>query len=349
MTDPASTQIPGSSVARVLATILAVPVHLLSLAILILGIVVLVKGVQPGASLVAILLLGLAWEARPRLGRPPTEVVPREQLEELYRLTDEVSNALGTDRVAGLVLSPWFKAWTERSGIRRRAFVGIGLPLFAILDPQERVAVIAHEIAHLANRDPRRTTVLGSALRTLDTWDDVLGSSDGGLVGLLWWMLSIVPALLVIVYRQLLLGLVLRESRRSELLADRLGAELGGSRSSASALKKLGLAEELHHAGMGAALDGDPTTFFDSFRARVSPIIAAGTVPEPDPGERVDTTHPSTAVRIALLEQDQRDPALVLSASRSGAIDRSLRPFEERLAVDLIDSYRDLLHGSSIR
>ncbi|MFN3629436.1 MAG: M48 family metalloprotease [Casimicrobiaceae bacterium] len=42
-------------------------------------------------------------------------------------------------------------------------------PLMAILSPEERIAVMAHELSHGANGDPLRGTFLSGAVNTLVT------------------------------------------------------------------------------------------------------------------------------------------------------------------------------------
>ena len=341
----------------VLATALAVPVHALSILVACAGAYALIATwFHPGATLIALLCFLIAWELRPRLGRGPNDVLPRVRFHDLYALVDQISRELGVRPVDGLVLSPWFEASTHRAGIRRQAFVTLGVPLVTILEPQERVSLIAHEVAHLANGDPRRAAILGTALDTLETWgfilqafptDDVVmpdAAAQAAFESAFWGIVRFVPALIVRSYHRLLLGLVLRQSRQAEYRADRLAAEMGGSRSSASALRMSGLEEEFRRAAMGAALEGDPASFFDDFRTRVTSLVMSGTLPEPDAATNIDSTHPSTALRISRLERSHRDPRVSLSTSRSEAIDRSIKPSEERLAVQVIDAYRDRLY-----
>jgi Zn-dependent protease with chaperone function len=335
---------PSSANRRGLATALALPVHVISLAVAFAGVYALAATwYHVGATLVALLCFLLAWELRPRLGRRPKDVAPRARLAGLYGLVDQISDALGTRRIDGITLSPWFEASTDRAGIHRRAYISLGVPLVTILEPQELVCLIAHEVAHLANRDPRRTLILGTALDTLDTWDTILQSFESSepFADWLWGIVRFVPWHLVDAHRRLLLWLALQDSRRAELLADQLGSEIGGSRGSASVLRKAMLDEEFRRAGMGAALEGDPVSFFDDFRRRAASLVSTGALPEPDASTSVDSTHPPTALRISKLEQTLMDPRVSLSLSRSEEINRSIRPFEEPLAADVIDSFRD--------
>ncbi len=50
----------------------------------------------------------------------------------------------------------------------------LGLPLLAILDNQEKIALIAHELAHDVNGDPARTFFIGAAVGALIEWHQLL-------------------------------------------------------------------------------------------------------------------------------------------------------------------------------
>ena len=344
--------------ATILAAVLAVPVHAVSFLLVCAGAYALIATwFHPGATLIAFFCFLLALELRPRLGRVPGDVLSRDRFPDLYALADQISNGLGVRPIDGLELSPWFEASTHRAGVRRKAYVTLGVPLITILEPQERVCVMAHEVAHLAEHDPRRAAILGTALDTLETWGFFLRAfpsygvalspdiaTQDALQSAFWGIVRFIPALVVRSYHRLLLRLVLRQSREAEYRADQRAAELGGSRWSASALRKSGLGEEFQRAAMGAALEGDPSSFFDSFRTRVASLVMSDALPETDASTSIESTHPPTALRIARLERTQRDPRISLSASRSKLIDDSIRSSEQGLAVVVIDAYRDRLY-----
>ena len=46
----------------------------------------------------------------------------------------------------------------------------LGVPLLTILDGQEVVALVGHELAHQVNGDATRGLVVGTALETLRRW-----------------------------------------------------------------------------------------------------------------------------------------------------------------------------------
>jgi len=133
-------------------------------------------------------------------------------------------------------------------GFRRsRSTIVVTEGLLDLLEPQELEAVLAHEVAHLANRDAAVMTAV-SAPRVLG--EVVVGESSSNL-GLLWmvgWPLGLIP---------LALGtfLTLPVSRYREFSADRGSAILTGSPAHLmSALVKLAdHAAGIPHADLRAA------------------------------------------------------------------------------------------------
>ncbi|MBA3331233.1 MAG: M48 family metalloprotease, partial [Actinobacteria bacterium] len=123
---------------------------------------------NPAALVAAALMLGVAILMRPRFGRPSAEgAVDRSSAPRLLALIDEVASALGTPPVHIVQIDEEYNASWAVVGLRRRRVLRLGLPLLAVLDPQERVAVIAHELAHGRNGDARRGFFVGSAVRGL--------------------------------------------------------------------------------------------------------------------------------------------------------------------------------------
>ena len=132
---------------------------------------------------------------------------------------------------------------------RRKAVVVVTPGLLARLTPQELEAVLAHEVAHLANRDAAVMTAV-AVPRTLG--EVIVGGPGGddslGLVWLLIWPLGIFPL-------GIGTGLTLTVSRYREFAADRGSALLTGTPEQLmSALRKLaGHAAEIPHEDLRAA------------------------------------------------------------------------------------------------
>ena len=140
----------------------------------------------------------------------------------LYVTSDAQPNAFATGR------SP------------RHAAVAVTIGLLSVLHPSELRAVLAHELAHVRNRDTLLSSVAAAAatgitfLADLAGWLPLLGSDDEEEPN----PLGLLLAALLAPFAALLLQLAL--SRTREYDADRTGAALvGDGRALASALAKI--------------------------------------------------------------------------------------------------------------
>jgi heat shock protein HtpX len=111
---------------------------------------------------------------RPRVPKVHEAIMAREKALALHKLADEVARALDTSPVDGIVISSDFNAGLGQGGRRRRRILHLGLPLVSILNGEERVALLAHELAHSVNGDPNRGFFVGTAISSLAQWHYLL-------------------------------------------------------------------------------------------------------------------------------------------------------------------------------
>ena len=343
----------GLTPAKAGAYAVAALVYALTIALAVGGVLLIVVPFPHIAgSVLGFLMLATAALMRPRLGSLPDErLVSREEAPELYRLADEIASALGTRSVDAIAVDHAFNASWSIVGLRRRRLLTLGLPLLAALGPEERVAVIAHELAHGRNGDATRGLLVGSSLRGLgELYLLLTPDDDEGLVAFLltrvYWLLSR-PVLALLLLQ---LHLALRDSQRAEYLADALAAEVAGTEAVIRTHEKL-LLEPLLYAAIGRAAraaSGEQVDAFDELATAV-----AG-VPERErerrrrvarlQDARLDDTHPPTAKRIEVLERRTGQPGRVFAdAARSAAVDRELLGRRRALQATLVDEFRDAL------
>lgn len=345
--------------ARVAAYAIAGAVHLTTVA-LVLGAVVLAALTFPNpfALVGAAVMLGFAWLVRPRLGTPPEQgVVPPSETPALRALLDEIAAALETAPADLLVVDGELNASWGVVGLRRRRILTIGLPLFAALGAQERVALLAHELAHGRNGDLRRGLFVGSALHTLEELyatllpgGSLLTHSAMGILDLLsrfllWLLAQPVRALLWVE-----LHLLLRDMQRAEYLADSLAASVAGTEAAVRLEETVLLKATVEMCIHGVAhKKADQQLLFPAIRAEVTAV---------PPGERervrrvaelerarLTATHPLTSMRIKLLEErPQLEPRVTLDDDASTAIDRELAARGAAVASALVDGYRASLY-----
>ncbi|WP_344483168.1 hypothetical protein [Nonomuraea monospora] len=160
---------------RLCALVLALVVHLLTLAFVALGGWIILRA--PGSVwswLLGGVSLAIGWMLRPRLGRLPAdaEVLDRAAAAELYALADRVADRVGVKRPGKVVLLDLARrTGYDRVGLARTPVLLIGLPLWLALPPRQRVALLARAYARTPTGDER---VVSEALATLDAWRDAL-------------------------------------------------------------------------------------------------------------------------------------------------------------------------------
>jgi Zn-dependent protease with chaperone function len=235
----ADTLEPRWTLSKVSAAFVAIAVHLLTLALLVGGAVLVVIGASHGnpfAIVAGVFMVAAAWFMRPRLGRKPADdVLARDDAPELYALVDEVARALDARTADVVVVDDDFNASWSLVGFRRRRILHLGLPLFNVLDADEQVALIAHELAHESNGDARRGLITGSSIRALSELyaliapgphpqNTGMGALDLLVAGVLWVLSRPAAALLTLQAHLLWL-----DSRRAEFLADARAATVAGT------------------------------------------------------------------------------------------------------------------------
>ncbi|MEM7745247.1 MAG: M48 family metallopeptidase [Pseudomonadota bacterium] len=286
-------------------------------------------------------VLGVAWVLLPPAGRLGHMPLTRAEMPALFDLIDELADRMGAPRVDVLVVDASFNAFMARVGWRRSRVLGIGLAMWQILEHDERLAILAHELAHEVNADPARGVLVGSAEHTLQSWIQVWlpGPRDtferhaGTLEALAELGMEAVGRLLILFLRGFYL-LRMRESQRAEFYADLLAAKTAGTGPMISALQKLVsgdfvaiLAQRAIPRGDGAGaawMRGLKQQLTETYADHINQAI--GNLEK----ERssIDESHPPTHLRIALLKTHERYPSTDLSVDWA-QIDAELEPFLE--------------------
>lgn len=300
----------------------------------------------PGLGLVpAVILVGTAVELRPRFGRVPkyaTEVAPAEA-PELHRLVGLVAAALGAPVPAVYVEEDVFNASAARVGLRRRAVLVVGLPLWNALSAQQRVALLGHELGHFVNGDPRRGLLVQPAVTALQRL-------DGWLVPVRMATASIATRLVMAVVTGVLRGLILplrvglavlavRDGQRAEYRADRLAAAVAGRAAAAELCDVLLLGDSVVMLIRRNARAGRPLAQWPESVAKllveVGPALPARRATSVDAVELFDT-HPPQGLRARVLEAlGGESAAVVVPPALNARIDAELAAASARSARTL--------------
>lgn len=347
--------------ASVLAYALALAVHAVTVAAVAAGIGLLIRGWGGFGMVPGLLLLALAWSLRPRLPRLPEDVpvLHRADAPELFALVDEVATVVGTRGVDAIAVDGMVNASVGTYGIRDRRLLTLGLPLWEVLTPQQRIALFGHELGHYSNGDARHGRVVGAAYRSLRTWQYFFHPyPEPTLLAVVVNAFYAVPRWLLAGLLLLLDLLTLRASQRSEYLADRLAARTGSTQAAVELLDRLLVSESarvtLMREANGSALRGPGGSPRDDERIDgLWERLAAdlNSVPEHERerqrragirrGHSVDSTHPPTHLRqTALLIAPPVPPAVVSDADREGRIAAELAGARRTVARRiLLDGY----------
>jgi Zn-dependent protease with chaperone function len=354
---------PGWDAARIGAYLLSGLVLLLPLASLLVGIALLLFYRPLWLSiLLAVPPLALALLLRPRAHRPGPDahLVRRDQAPTLFALLDQLTKTVGTRPITAVVVDATTDVAFVRVGWRFRPVISLGLALWTGLGPQERVAVLAHELGHGKNGDARHGWVVDTAESVLDELRTTFSAQpldqDRQLLANLRWV-DPTPAPLVtrIVnavvggavrsYSWLLGRLDLRSSQRAEYLADRTAAEIAGSEATAWALERTLLADTSLRALEQAVRFDQGIDPLEAVRRAVTEIPAREIERRVRVSRlrdtRIDSTHPPTYLRTKLIRTRPAQHALVvLDTDRHNAIDRELAPTAEAVLKELRNELR---------
>ncbi|MFF0293840.1 M48 family metalloprotease [Kitasatospora sp. NPDC004614] len=345
---------------------LAGVVHLISLTVLLLGLGLVTGLLLPGwpGRLLGVIALAVAFQLRPRLGRPARDgVLDRTAAPALYALVDRISEELGAPKVDSIAVDGEWNASFAVLGLRRHRQLTIGLPLWTALAPQQRVAVLAHEIGRCVNGDRRRSLWNGSALGALVEWYRMTVPSptrtQRGLIGVLVVLAELVANRVLWVLNRAVHGLTLlmnrlwmRAGQAAEYRADLLAVRLTSVADTRGALTAL-----LHRQTFETVLNRQrtvPPRRTGSGRDAAPDLWqslaeAVRTVPPLETerrlraaarlAEAVDSTHPPTYLRLRMLtaaKPEQHRHPVVLDSGRAALIEAELAARRERIAVDLL-------------
>jgi Zn-dependent protease with chaperone function len=358
---------------RLLAILTAGAVHMVTLAYAALGVVLIALfWPSPFAIILGVGCLLMAWVLRPRMAKAPRGILGADQCPALYRLVGEISNAYGRRSVPRIVVTGDFNATLAQVGWRNAKVLSLGLPLWVTLDPRERIAVLAHELAHGVNGDLTRSFFVGSAIDSLEIWHQVIrpdyiwrravGPDRTSDIGIPELTLLMIPfnliraavARMVELFAFAAVHLVWFDSQRAEYLADHLAATQSGTEAMCSALGKLDFGP-IFRTTVDLAVrrrDEEGRSLLERFTdtLRTVPDRELERIKRQQALEtsRLDSTHPPTKYRIAFLQAHFIPvPRIVPSAADMNRVDEEMNALKERIELKIIDAHRARLHYGS--
>jgi hypothetical protein len=334
---PGAVAAPAPAPARALVC-LAVAVRLAWLGPILAGAAVLaVGGLGPVAVAVAALLVAfgvaILVAGSGRAEAPEGVPVTRAAAPALWQLADDVAGALGAPAPSALQVDDGLGARLGRHGRRRQPVLVLGLPFLALLEPGERVALVARTLADGVAGDPLRRPLVAAALARAERLARRLA--------------PLAPLAAVAAHAAAgLRALALPATHRAAYRADVLAAGVVGRAAFVDLLDLRHLADGSERVVDRAAGAGGPAgAVFAALRAWSSAAPAREFERihrvERLPGSCLGADEPPTACRLELLRRlPDSPPALVLDAARAAALEHDLRGLEPLVEPAVLDAAR---------
>jgi heat shock protein HtpX len=326
---------------RLLAMVLALPVHLVTVGLLLFGVWLLADGENWMLRILGCVSMLAGLVTRPRVSGRPEHVarLVRTDAPELFGVLDELAIPVGTTCPDEVLVIADYNAFASRVGFRRRA-LGIGAPLWTAADPETRAFILGHELGHFAHRDLTQGLLVGGALETLDHWRDIATPGDASLFDI-----ATAPIRGLIIGYQLAIYFVAAPShRRSELFADLAAARAVGTPAGVRAMELMLAVDALDVAANRAAVHRDRPDMADVLRAagrRSEEMRAGDRARGRAEHTRIDQSHPTTAERLRLLEsRPAAEPEVALAQERMDQVDIELEPHLVAALKRLGEAYR---------
>jgi heat shock protein HtpX len=345
----------SATAARLVTLAAALVMILFVLAIAVAGLWLLIF--EPGfvSKLLGAILIGVAVVLRPRLNRlsavtEDAQPIDRKAAPELFGLVERVANEVGAPLPQLILISYEMNAFTTTVGLRAQRVLSIGLPLWATLEPQERVALLGHELAHFVNGDVRRAPLAHVAETTLTKVATIFRptyEASDGLIGMLTSALSRAVARLISVTALLLQAFLYaisqRDSQRAEYLADELGAQAAGTEAAIHLADHLLLRTPIEtvihreaRAGNGMPAWHEAAQTARSNQASNIPLLRRLSR---HTQASVWASHPPNGLRAEMLQRrPSHTPAVTLDAAAAARIDAELTPFTGRVRRALAEA-----------
>jgi hypothetical protein len=211
---------------------------------------------DPLTAVVAVVGLLFLWVVRPRRQRPVRRgrLLARTEAPALYALADRVADGVGARRVDQIRVTGEIEVFHYTAGLYGRPGLIIGLPVWSVLTPDQRVALLAVLLAGDVDGSTRQHGLVGLALDSLAAWHGGLVLGARYAIGVpVPRVVATLPAALMHVLQRLSAG----SNQHGTYWADAKAAELASSTAVAEMFDRLVLMRPLSHALRRAARRGE--------------------------------------------------------------------------------------------
>lgn len=304
---------------------------------------------QGPLALLGVLALVVAVAWRPRLGSRRQAVKDRwvireHQAPHLFALIAKAAEAVNAPVPTTVVISWDWNASAGVYGVGRHRVLELGLPLWTVARPQERVALLGHEMGHFVNGDSHRSVLTQPALITfgrLATFTDFASGLGTGVIAPILWLLIVLPgralAFLLRMIHLYINALAAGEQQRAEHYADALAARAGGTSGALGLADLMTDSVELRRVVAATAARGQLApvwrTTVNAARERWNERLHLRRQLSLRREASIFASHPPAGLRHQLLSASPwRDPGVQLTEEESQQIDAELTRYERACA-----------------
>lgn len=359
-------------------------VYSISILVILLNVVLLISGFyllflkeEYYIKFIGLLCLGIFYLSKPRKVKMNKEkFISKAEFPELYKTVNLICKKLNTSEIEGIILDESFNASITEYGLTKKKVLFIGFPLWSILNNDEKLALIGHEISHCVNGDPLRSKLVSTAMNILINtgWaiypsslkGDIMNPYIGGLRSstLALSNYAVIPfnfalrgiSHLLWKLAYFLNTLIWINSQKSEYVADILGSSISGHKSAVSLMEKLSY-EDLFHFELKKIVvkgkkEADKINIFKIVNEKIknSPSHEIERLKRLQMKEehRFDIKHPPTYSRILILkEKGHKTMSNIKDQINFIKIENEFNSYEKKVQDKLVDIYRNSMYYGS--
>jgi heat shock protein HtpX len=314
-------------------------------------------GFKPWTLILSAVVVPLAILALPRFRKcDKRKILDRNRYPEVYSYVNSIAERAGLKYgPRSIIINEDFNASVGRYGIEQRVILNLGLPLLSILDPGERTALIAHEVAHLKNKDVNTSVFVANAITTYGNWSEVLPRRlfvlSTPVAGLLilpfifpFWLIGRFAWLLAFV----LIHALWIDGQKAEYLADHVASRIAGKHNVESSLMKTYRYPTVLNAIQSTAVAHERIDLFDEIQRRMSrvPDREIKRIKRLDEmsKSRIDSFHPPTHYRIRVVAEHGEEALSAPVLVDEAALNRELRTKNDEIQEMAVSEYRLTLY-----
>ncbi|MEO2210668.1 hypothetical protein ABGV40_07180 [Paenibacillus amylolyticus] len=332
---------------RIYTYLVALTVHLSTLSIL--GVAIFFFSTNStwlGIFGIALLFLWITI-ILPYRKRLPGRVITRDEYPELYGMIDEIGERLNVPPVDIVIISEEYNAYNLHLKRKKRALI-LGIPFFAALTLQEKIAAISHQMSQFAHPNISNSSLVERAKHVLNSWIDTVDPQDSGLLYWVVFPLIILRLLLFAVIGgvySLLIKSMQNEMQRVFYIADNEASETAGSEAVLSLFLKSEMEGLFAHTAEQVADYQYNKELYEEFRKRISAVPTQELLRIQRIQEMNDTRsrsyHPPMKNRIELIREHwAMIPAYRPDAAKERRINEEFRLLEQRSQKILLSDLR---------